>query len=126
MLTVRARIQTPCEAVPIVPIVIPNLDEVRKFTGKLHAAGKAWRGEAFGWSAEYNPERLEPPLDSKMAFTPADFSIGENDIWFFSMTWEYGRDRDPVEYLDDRSIVNIEHRQTVAHGPRRIRDFSHN
>jgi hypothetical protein len=40
-----------------------------------------WKGEAFGWQAEYNPERPEPPLDSKMTFTPADFCIGESGIW---------------------------------------------
>jgi len=72
---------------------------------KLHAQGKAWRGETYGWQAEYNPERAEPPLDSKLKFTPADFSIGESGIWFFSMMWERGKDNPPVEFLDDRNIV---------------------
>ncbi len=126
MLTVRAKIQTYSGMIPVVPIVIPDLGEVRKFATKLHAADKIWSGEAFGWSAEYNPERSEPPLDSKMTFTPADFSVGENGIWFFSMTWERGKDKAPAEYLDDRSIVSVEHRQALAHGPRRARDFSQN
>ena len=86
-------------------IVIPDLDEVRKLGAKLHANGKTWKGEAFGWPAEYNPERSEPPLDSKMTFTPADFCIGESGIWFFSLMWEHGKDTEPVEFLDDRSIL---------------------
>jgi hypothetical protein len=104
---------------PVVPITIPDLDDIRQFAGKLHAVGETWAGEVFGWSAEYNPERPEPPLDSNMTFTPADFSIGESGIWFFSMMWEHGRSNDPVEYLDDRNILRgepfmvlIEHSRT--------------
>ena len=49
--------------------------------------------------------RPEPPLDSKMTFTPADFCIGESGIWFFSLMWEHGKDAEPVEFLDDRNIL---------------------
>jgi hypothetical protein len=42
-----------------------------------------------------------------MTFTPADFCIGESGIWFFSLMWEHGSDVDPVEFLDDRSIVRV-------------------
>ena len=87
------------------PIVIPDLDEVREFAQRLHTTGQPWQGAAFGWAAEYNPERRQPPLDSKMTFTPADFTIGESGIWFFSMMWEYGQDEAPVEFLDDRNIL---------------------
>jgi hypothetical protein len=86
-------------------LAIPNLDEVKKFAAKLHAKGKAWQGEAFGWQAEYNPQQPRPPLDSKMTFTPADFCIGESGVWFFSLMWERGRDAKPVEFFDDRRIV---------------------
>lgn len=85
--------------------LIPDLDEVRRFAAKLHSEGKPWQGEAFGWSAEYNPERADPPLESKMTFTPADFCIGESGIWFFSLMWEEGKKAAPVEFLDDRNIV---------------------
>jgi hypothetical protein len=105
VVTARARIKTHEDYVSIIPIVIPDLDEVRKFAARLHAKGKSWRGEAFGWPAEYNPERPEPPLDSKMTFTPADFCMGQSGIWFFSLMWEYGKDTGPVEFLDDRSIL---------------------
>jgi hypothetical protein len=29
----------------------------------------------------------------------------ESGIWFFSLTWEHGKDKDPVEFLDDRGII---------------------
>ena len=90
----------------IIPVVIPDLDEVRKFAYQLHAKAKAWRGEAFGWQAEYNPQREEPPLDSNMKFTPADFCIGESAIWFFSLMWEEGKHSDPVEFLDNKNVLS--------------------
>ena len=93
------------EYTPVVPVVIPDPSEVREFAAKLHRQGKAWKGEMFGWSAEYNPERSEPPLDSKMSFTPADFCIGESGIWFYSLMWEHGKEAEPVEFLDDRNVV---------------------
>ena len=89
----------------VIPIVVPDLDEVRAFADKLHRIGKNWSGEAFGWQAEYDAERPEPPLDSKMTFMPADFYIGESGIWFFSLMWEHGADQAPVEFLDDRNII---------------------
>lgn len=105
MATTKVKIKTHENHISVIPIVIPNLDEVRKFAAKLHAERIPWKGEVFGWQAEYNPELPEPPLDSKMAFTPADFCIGESGIWFFSLMWEYGNDAEPVEFLDDRNIL---------------------
>ncbi len=110
MATVKARVRLQGQDVaPTLPLVIPDLDAVRRFAARLHAKGKAWRGEAFGWPAEYNPTRPEPPLDSKMTFTPADFCIGESGIWFFSLMWEYGNTAAPVEFLDDRNILGTYH-----------------
>ena len=110
MAVVRAVIRSFAPEVPVVvPVVVPELDDVRRFSQKLHAKGRLWRGEAFGWDAECNPERPEPPPDSKMTFTPADFCIGESGIWFFSRMWEQGRDEEPVEFLDDRHVrINVE------------------
>lgn len=105
MVTAKAKIKTHADYATIVPLSIPNLDEVRAFAAKLHAKGKAWKGEAFGWQAEYNPQRPEPPLESKLTFTPADFCIGESGIWFFSLMWEHGREAEPVEFVDDRNIL---------------------
>lgn len=92
----------------LIPISIPVLDDVRAFAADLHHRGEAWQGEAFGWSAEYNPQRDEPPLDSHMTFTPADFCIGESGIWFFSLQWEGGRNAPAPEFIDDRNIIRRE------------------
>ncbi len=105
MVTAQAKIKMHPSHTLIVPILIPDLDDVRELANRLHSDGKFWKGEAFGWPAEYNPEQPEPPLDSKMTFTPADFCIGESGIWFFSLMWEHGRQVEPVEFLDDRNIV---------------------
>lgn len=108
MVTVKVRVESSTdETSPVVPLLVPDLDEVREEARTLHAQEVAWQGELFGWSAEYNPERQERPLDSKMTFTPADFCIGESGIWFFSMMWEHGKDAEPVEFLDDSAIVQV-------------------
>ncbi len=57
---------------------------------------------------EYNPEKSDPPLDSKMTFTPADFCIGESGIWFYSLMWENGKEAEPVAFLDDGNIIETE------------------
>jgi len=102
---VRARIPAQPGYSPILPLSIPNLDEVRSFSNHLHVIGKHWQGVIFGWSSEYTPERRHKPVDSKMNFTPAEFWIGESGIWFFSRMREQRKDKEPVEFLDDRGIV---------------------
>jgi hypothetical protein len=89
----------------VLPVVIPDLEEVRKFAQRLHAAEKHWNGELFGWPAEYSPQRRKKPVGSKMRFTPADFWVGDSGIWFFSLMWERGKSETPVEFLDDRGII---------------------
>lgn len=99
------KLPLPGDRETLIPILIPDLEEVRRIANNLHAAGQPWAGELFGWSAEYNPELPEPPLDSNLSYTPADFCIGESGIWFFSRQWENGRDAPPVEFLDDHNLV---------------------
>ncbi len=105
MLTVRARIPAQPDYSPVLPLSIPSLDEVRSFAKHLHNTNKHWQAEIFGWSAEYSPESQRKPVESKMTFTPAEFWIGESGIWFFSLMWEHGKDKEPVEFLDDRGLV---------------------
>jgi hypothetical protein len=105
VLTARAKISPQVGYSPVIPIVIPDLGEVRAFANHLHAAGKRWRGEVFGWPAEYTRESRKKPSGSKMRFTPADSWIGESGIWFYSLMWEHGKNKEPVEFLDDRGIV---------------------
>ena len=108
MLTVKARIPPQANYSPILPVMIPDLSEVKAFARHLHATGKRWQGEIFGWQAEYVPESRKKPAGSKMRFTPADFWIGESGIWFYSLMWEHGKNKEPVEFLDDRGIIKEE------------------
>ena len=85
MVTAKPKIRVHDDYDSLVPVVIPELDEVRLFASELHLQGEPWAGEAFGWPAEYFPQRPEPPFDSKLPFTPADFCIGESGVWFFSL-----------------------------------------
>jgi len=103
--TAKAKIRVHDDYSSLVPVVIPELDEVRQFASELHAKGESWTGDVFGWPAEYCVERPEPPLDSKLPFTPAEFCIGETGVWFFSLLWEHGKDAPPVEFLDDKNIL---------------------
>ena len=105
MRTVKAQIELEDEELITVPVIIPDVEEVKAFARQLHAKNQRWVGEAFGWQAEYTPERTQAPLDSNMTFTPADFCIGQSEIWFYSLMWEKGRDNEPVEYLDERNIL---------------------
>jgi hypothetical protein len=105
VLTIKARIPRGTDESSVLPIVIPDLNEVRAFAGYLHTVGRRWQGEIFGWPAEYTPESRKKPPHSKMLLTPAGFWIGESGIWFFSLMWEHGKNKDPVEFLDDRGIV---------------------
>lgn len=105
MVTVKARIRVHDDYNSLVPVVIPELDEVRQFASGLHARGESWTGDVFGWLAEYCAERPEAPLDSKLSFTPAEFCIGETGVWFFSLLWEHGKDAPPVEFLDNKNIL---------------------
>ncbi|MCP4164509.1 MAG: hypothetical protein GY759_01290 [Chloroflexi bacterium] len=38
-------------------------------------------------------------------WSPAAFMIGESEIWFFSMSWERGGEKPPVEFVDSRNLV---------------------
>lgn len=105
MVTAKTKIKLRDDYSAIVPIAIPDLNEIGGFAARIHGKKAAWKGEAFGWQAEYNPERAEPPIASKMTLTPADFCLGESGIWFFSLMWEHGSDAEPVEFVDDRGLV---------------------
>lgn len=90
----------------LAPVFIPDLAEVRALADQLHHQRQPWQGEAFGWSAGYNPSSAEPPPGSKMPFTPADFWIGDGALWFFALLWEAGDDQPPVETVYDKNIIS--------------------
>ncbi|MCC7161354.1 MAG: hypothetical protein IT331_02580 [Anaerolineae bacterium] len=104
-----------------VPILIPDLDEVLALAARLHAEGNPYSGREWGWQVTYEPEIRESAAevqipDGKGGFTkqtmplwsPASFTIGENEVWFFSLLWENGADQKPVEFLDDGSLLGTD------------------
>jgi len=124
MNTIRVRVEpyhgTIGAYTPTVPITVPDLNAVRQLAHRLHETGEAWQGDAFGWSAEYQPEIDEQETEIEVYDTnghrhtvrepfwsPAAFMIGESGIWFFSMSWEQGSNEDPVEFVDDRNVLAL-------------------
>lgn len=105
MATVQARIRSVDGHESVLPVVVPEIAAVREFAARLHAVGQPWQGDAFGWQAEYTPQRDTPPLQSRLTFTPAEFCIGESGVWFFSLMWEHGAAKSPAEFLDESGIV---------------------
>lgn len=82
----------------VIPIAVPNLMELRKFAYALHEQAVAWRGDYEGWPAYYPPEdRSQKPPNSKQMFRPAEFWIGTDPIWSFTLSWEDGSDEEPIE-----------------------------
>jgi hypothetical protein len=81
-----------------IPVAIPEIEQVREFAYTLHAQGKAWRGDYQGWPAYYTPEdRSRKPANSKQAFYPAEFWIGTDHVWTYTLAWEEGADEEPFE-----------------------------
>ena len=81
-----------------IPIAIPDLALVRIFAQELHRQGFAWQGAYEGWPAYYTPEdRTQKPPHSKQAFRPAEFWIGTDPVWTFTLSWEEGAKEKPLE-----------------------------
>ncbi|MBI1297296.1 hypothetical protein GC175_20305 [bacterium] len=99
--------------------LIPNLDEVRALAMRLHADAQPYQGRAWGWEVTYEPEVTEADAEVEVAdgkggfvtetmplWLAASFTIGESGVWFFSLLWENGVDQTPVEFLDDRNVID--------------------
>ena len=81
-----------------IPVAFPELSQVRVFAYKLHHQGLPWRGDYQGWPAYYTPEdQSQKPPYSKQTFYPAEFWIGTDHVWTFTMAWEDGADEEPFE-----------------------------
>ncbi|MFN8440019.1 MAG: hypothetical protein U0175_04575 [Caldilineaceae bacterium] len=82
----------------IIPVAIPDLEELRAFAYALHEQGIAWHGDYGGWPAYYTPEdHTQKPPNSKQRFRPAEFWIGTDLVWSFTFSWEDGADEEPIE-----------------------------
>ena len=88
-----------------IPVALPEMDEIRRLALALHAQNRVYAGEMWGWPVSYEPESAEPPLDSKMTFTPAFFFIGIWPLWYISFSWDSGRDVEPSLLMGDEFVV---------------------
>lgn len=97
-------------------MIVPDLAIVRTLANQLHAAGREYSDIVWGWPVQYDPELNESAAEFQVPdgkggykteirpfWSPASFTIGESGIWFFSLLWEYGSDKAPVEFLDERN-----------------------
>ncbi len=91
--------------VPIIPISIPDRQDINKLVWAAHAKAEAYEDEIWGWPVSYTPESQEPIPYSNMQFTPAVFTIGVHPIWFVSFTWEHGKDQTPTMLLENENLV---------------------
>lgn len=93
---------------------LSSLSAIIQLAKALHAAGQLWEGTAFGWPADYTPEIKEEhavfeeydennvvQIVVAPRWSPASFCIGINDLWFVSLTWEFGPAEEPRVYLED-------------------------
>jgi hypothetical protein len=94
----------------LIPVVIPDLTAVRQFAQQLHQQNQPWSGIFEGWRTTYTPEdKTHSPANSRMQFVPAEFSIGESEIWHISIAWEDGADESPIELENRRGIGGESH-----------------
>jgi len=119
LVTVNTHLQEGHSRSVTIPVFIPKLDDVRALAARLHYVGQSYQDRVWGWEVTYEPEldeseaEVEVP-DGKGGFitkimplwTPASFTIGESGVWFFSMMWENGANQPPVEFLDDRNVLD--------------------
>ncbi len=92
--------------VPVIPISIPEMQDIKKLASTIHAQGKVYTGEGWGWTVNYMPEVQEPIKYSKMTFRPAVFTIGVHPIWFVSFTWERGKAQEPAILVENENLVS--------------------
>jgi hypothetical protein len=108
MLNLKVRIPAldrDTEDQPAIPLSVPTMEEIRALAEALHRKGQPFDGEMWGWPVSYEPEDPTPPIDSRMTFTPASFTIGVFGVWFVSLTWERGRTAAPTVFLDAEVVT---------------------
>jgi hypothetical protein len=101
----KVRVAIDEEFRPTIPVLIPDIQDIRDLAIKLHRTKENWQGNVFGWDAEYISSLAEAPENSQMTFTPATFWIGDATIWGFSMMWEDGDDQPPVETVSNWNVI---------------------
>ena len=89
----------------VLPIALPEIEDIRKLAIKLHGRGAPYTDTLWGWPVKYSPSTSTPVPDSHMTFTPADFFIGVWPIWWVSLMWEDGDDQEPNVSIGDDELI---------------------
>lgn len=102
-----------------VPVAVPDLATVRILAERLHRGGHGYSDVVWGWPVYYEPELQEDAAEFQIPdgeggykieirpfWSPASFTIGESGIWFYSLLWEHGRHEAPIEFLDERNMLD--------------------
>jgi hypothetical protein len=91
--------------IPLIPITIPEMTEIRALAWAAHEKGEHYTDEVLGWPVSYEPELATPVPHSTLQVKPAVFTIGCYPIWFVSLTWEQGKDQEPSLWIEDEHLV---------------------
>lgn len=109
------------EHVISLPVVIPDIKSIRAFAQMLHMHGQAWSGTFEGWRAAYTPENTKHrPANSRMTFIPAEFYVGESEVWHVAIAWEDGSNEPPVELENRRGVGGSSRVVYIAHPVDRV------
>ena len=102
----------------IVPVYIPDIEDVRRLAEEFHKNGAAYTGEYKGWPVDYSPADTEEPLEDWMLKKWSNFFIGVWPLWSISFDWENGDDQPPNVLVWDENIVAdpevTEHQKVLA------------
>ena len=103
---------------PTVSIEVPSDEEIMELATRLHRAGVAWGGSAFGCKVTYTPRHetqfRSSALDGEQPRTesipsPARFTMTHpSDLWWDRCEWREGDERPP------RWFGDVEHEATAA------------
>lgn len=89
----------------IIPVDIPDMEDVRRLAEELHRKGVAYTGEYKGWPVDYSPADTEEPSEDWMLKKWSNFFIGVWPLWSISFDWENGDDQEPDLLVWDENIV---------------------
>jgi len=89
----------------IIPVYMPEFDDIRRLAEELHALNQPYEGEYQGWPVSYQPADTEPPTEDWVVPLWSNFQIGVWPIWSVAFDWEDGDDQPPNIGIDNKNIV---------------------
>ena len=89
----------------IMPVYLPDLDDVCRLAEELHQKGREDHGQYKGWPVVYHPADPEPPAEAWMVKFAASFQLGVWPLWSVYVDWENGSDQPPNIWTWDKNII---------------------